>query len=73
MVTRGHRITGNEDVRVDADGGATFVLWPFRGLTLAQRRQVIALAQSNGWNVVGAQYAGDEGGGRGLRAGRPRG
>jgi hypothetical protein len=54
---------GNEDIKLDKYGGATFVVWP-RSLKAGVRRAVIAKARANGWNLLqgsidGALY-GDE-------------
>ncbi|MEU7905672.1 hypothetical protein [Actinoplanes sp. NPDC049118] len=52
---------GNEEIKTDATGGATIVIWP-RNLTALERRAVFALANARGWNLLegnqdGPQYA----------------
>ena len=52
---------GNQDIKVDYRGGATFVVWPL-SLNAAQRRVVFAKAKLLGWNLLqgnrnGALYA----------------
>jgi hypothetical protein len=52
---------GNDDIKTDQYGGATFVVWP-RSLNAVERRAVIAKARANGWNLLqgsidGAAYA----------------
>jgi hypothetical protein len=42
---------GAEDIKEDASGGATFVVWP-RNLRPRQRRAVFAMARSRGWNLL---------------------
>src|SRR5262249_31433674 len=41
----------NGELRVDASGGATILIWP-RSLTRAQRQQVFAYARRNGWAIM---------------------
>lgn len=42
---------GNEDIRTDDTGGATFVVWP-RNLNVIERALVFRLARSRGWNLL---------------------
>jgi hypothetical protein len=42
---------GNEDIKQDRTGGATFVVWP-RNLRPAERRRVFAQARKRGWNLL---------------------
>ena len=42
---------GNRQIVEDADGGATFVLYP-NGATDAQVEKIAAIAKANGWNLL---------------------
>lgn len=42
---------GNTQITEDADGGATFVLYP-NGATSAQVDQIAAITKANGWNLL---------------------
>jgi hypothetical protein len=41
----------NEDIKTDATGGATVVVWPL-SLNIAQRLAVFAYARAHGWNLL---------------------
>ncbi|MEU7905670.1 hypothetical protein [Actinoplanes sp. NPDC049118] len=50
---------GNEDIKTDAAGGATIVVWP-RSLSPVERRVVFALANARGWNLIEGNQAGPQ-------------